>query len=310
MTLILFQMKDIYRLLVIILICFQFLVFSPLQTSGEIGDSPDNPISISEGTTPGSLPGPADDGAIWYTIILNGSYEFTISDTQNKEFNLTLYDEYLQFIQLMRVDFHTIHTRLGMDGKYFLSIFSSSNIDNFNLTISKIGGIIRGDDPYYPLEIEVGTTHGSLPGPNAKFDGIFLGVNLEGDFSFNLSHSDDVDFLFVLKDSSLKAMNNSGYDNNYFEYHNANGHYIIFIWQFGLLTGGNFSLTILDLNDPVQSGTQIPTSYDPATNNTLTSNTDSNGPRIEVSFFRLSFFGPFLLILALIIRTRSPSLAL
>ncbi|OLS27256.1 MAG: hypothetical protein HeimC2_12480 [Candidatus Heimdallarchaeota archaeon LC_2] len=303
-------MKDICRFFLIILICFQFLVVSSLQTSGEIGDSPDNPISISEGTTLGSLPGPADDGSIWYSIILNGSYEFSISDTQNNEFNLTVYDANLQ--QLFRsfnADSHTTSTTLGMNGRYILSIFSHSIIDNFNLTIFKVGGIIRGDDPFYPLEINVGTTLGSLPGPSPRFDGIYLGIDLEGDFSFNLSHSDDVNFLFALEDSNLDPINSSGYDSNYFEHHDASGYYIIFIWQFGLPTGGNFSLTILDLNESVQSGTQIPTSDDPAALHTTTSSNNSTDPLVELSFFQLSFFVPFLLISTFVIRTRRSSLS-
>ncbi|MCE7734160.1 MAG: hypothetical protein GPJ54_04720 [Candidatus Heimdallarchaeota archaeon] len=73
-----------------------FVLLSPLYLSTSnadtvLGDTYTNPVDITTGDTNGTLPGPAPDGSIWYSVNLTGSYTFSLDGPVMTDFDFIIY---------------------------------------------------------------------------------------------------------------------------------------------------------------------------------------------------------------------------
>lgn len=241
-SLILLKMNKHTRILLIMVVLL-INISTINQSSAVPGESSDEPITIFEGITQGTLPGPDKDGGIWYSIALNGHYYFSLDALFSTDFDMGVYSDSMVLVGEADNNLYPdVLKAYNLVGDYFINVYPYSGSGDFDLNITSFVAT-PGEDPGAPIDIEEGITEGLLPGP-AEDHSIYYNITLNGDYIFSLTGPENTDFEIILMNENGGTVGSST-SSNYPEVMTTgglNGNYIIEIYAYS--GEGAFTLRI------------------------------------------------------------------
>lgn len=228
-----------------ILITFLVINLFHLSHSSAVpGESSNEAITIFEGITQDTLPGPDFDGGIWYSIILDGHYLISLNASETTDFELGLYSDNMFLVDSAESNYYPeVMKSYNLLGNYFIRVYPWSGSGDFDLNITSFVAI-PGENFEVPINIEEGITEGLLPGP-AEHEAIFYNITLNGVYTISLVGTENTDFDIRLTDENGLYVSSS-LTSSYPELMTTlelNGNYIIEIYAYS--GDGAFVLSVI-----------------------------------------------------------------
>lgn len=219
------------KFLLIIILIINITIIN--QSFAVPGENTGEAITIFEGITQGTLPGPDIDGGIWYKITLDGHYYFSLDALFSTDFDMGIYSDSMVLVGEADNNLYPdIWKAYNLVGEYFINVYPYSGSGDFDLNVTSFVAI-PGEDLEVPINIEEGITEGLLPGPSDD-EAIYHNITLNGDYTFSLTGAANTDF-----DMQLQGENGWNIDSSttsiYPEEmttHGLNGNYIIKIYAY------------------------------------------------------------------------------
>lgn len=166
------------------------------------GDHYLNPLQIGEGTHTGNLPGPSEDGSIWYSFNFDGKYRFMLTGAEFTDFEIYLYTTHNTLIDSATASsYPEIMTTEYLYGTYLIEIYPYDGVGNYSLTIVNLTNT-TASSPNLAQKITPGSYTGAFPGPADDYSYWYL-ISLDGNYTITLKGPSNTDFDMKVYDKSL-----------------------------------------------------------------------------------------------------------